>query len=80
MEDVDRHGITPLMAACIAGRADNVRYIIDTLKDKKAKINDSEDEDEEADENVINADSKMGVAGIYEKINLRFCPDCKYIF
>ena len=48
LEDVDSSGVTPLMAACRAGRIDNARFIVDRLRAARGD----------------DVDARMGVAGV----------------
>ncbi len=41
LEDVDRKGRTPLMRACRVGRAENARFIIETIRKKRGDEDDS---------------------------------------
>ncbi len=42
LEDIDKKGRTPLMRACRLGRVDNVRYIIEAIKEKRGGDLDSD--------------------------------------
>jgi ankyrin repeat protein len=57
LEDVDSAGVTPLMLACQHGRVDNVRFIIDELKKKRADVDDKSLDDPKQK-------AKIGIAGV----------------
>lgn len=65
LEDVNKEGVTPMTMACIAGRANNVKFLYDTLKEAAAQKGDVADA-------VLT--KKFGVAGIDRPQRNTWCP------